>query len=66
MDESIAAREMTERDQRDSTRADAPLMQAPDAVYLDTTGLSIDEVVEDDPEDRRAAAPPTERKWFSR
>ncbi len=38
---------MAERDQRDSTRAEAPLMQAPDAVYLDTTGLSIDEVVEE-------------------
>jgi len=35
-----------ERDQRDSTRADAPLAQAPDAVYLDSTGLSIDEVEE--------------------
>ena len=47
VDESAAAREMAERDNRDSTRADAPLMQAPDAVYLDTTGLSIDEVVEE-------------------
>jgi len=47
VDESVAAREMAERDKRDSTRADAPLMQAPDAVYLDTTGLSIDEVVEE-------------------
>jgi len=47
VDESAAAREMAERDERDSTRADAPLMQAPDAAYLDTTGLSIDEVVEE-------------------
>ena len=47
VDESAAAREMAERDQRDSTRADAPLMQAPDAAYVDTTGLSIDEVVEE-------------------
>ena len=30
---------MKERDQRDSTRADAPLAQAPDAIYLDSTGL---------------------------
>ena len=37
---------MTERDQRDSTRADSPLAQAPDAVYLDSTHLSIDEVEE--------------------
>jgi CMP/dCMP kinase len=47
VDESAAAREMAERDQRDSTRAEAPLMQSPDAVYLDTTGLTIDQVVEE-------------------
>jgi CMP/dCMP kinase len=40
------AAQMKERDQRDSTRADAPLSQAPDAVYLDSTTLSIEEVVE--------------------
>jgi len=40
------AEEIRERDQRDSTRAEAPLMQAPDAVYLDTTRLSADEVEE--------------------
>ena len=40
------AKEMAERDQRDRTRAEAPLVQAPDAVYLDTTGLSIEEVEE--------------------
>ena len=39
------AREIRERDHRDASRADSPLMQAPDAVYLDTTLLSIDEVV---------------------
>ncbi|MGA2591977.1 MAG: (d)CMP kinase, partial [Bryobacteraceae bacterium] len=27
-------------------RAEAPLTQAPDAVYVDTTGLSIDQVEE--------------------
>lgn len=36
--------EMQERDRRDRSRAEAPLVQAPDAVYVDTTGLSIDEV----------------------
>lgn len=36
--------QMEERDRRDRTRAEAPLVQAPDAVYFDTTGLSIDEV----------------------
>jgi len=40
------AAQMKERDQRDSTRADAPLAQAPDAVYLDSTTLGIDEVIE--------------------
>ena len=40
------ASEMRERDQRDSTRVDAPLAQAPDAVYLDSTGLDIEQVEE--------------------
>lgn len=44
--ESVLAAQMKERDQRDSTRADAPLAQAPDAVYLDSTHLSEDEVAE--------------------
>lgn len=38
------AAEMAERDQRDRTRSEAPLVQAPDATYLDTTGLSIEAV----------------------
>jgi cytidylate kinase len=40
------AREMAERDTRDRTRAEAPLVQAPDAVYLDTSGLTIEQVEE--------------------
>ena len=40
------ASQMKERDQRDSTRSDAPLAQAPDAIYLDSTPLGIDEVEE--------------------
>ena len=44
--EAQLADEMKERDRRDSTRSDAPLSQAPDAVYLDTTPLSLDEVEE--------------------
>jgi cytidylate kinase len=44
--ESQLAADMKERDQRDSTRADAPLTQAPDAVYLDSTPHSLDEVEE--------------------
>ena len=46
MSEETLAAQMKERDQRDSTRADAPLAQAPDAIYLDSTPLSIDEVEE--------------------
>ena len=38
------ARQINERDQRDRTRPESPLVQAPDAVYVDTTGLSVDEV----------------------
>lgn len=38
--------QMHERDSRDRTRAEAPLTQAPDAVYLDSTRLSADEVEE--------------------
>jgi cytidylate kinase len=44
--EEQLAGEMRERDQRDSTRADAPLSQAPDAVYFDSSGMSIEEVEE--------------------
>jgi cytidylate kinase len=40
----IVAEQIHERDQRDRTRNESPLVQAPDAVYIDTTGLSIDEV----------------------
>ena len=40
----IVERQIRERDQRDRGRAESPLVQAPDAVYVDTTGLSIDEV----------------------
>jgi cytidylate kinase len=38
--------QIADRDRRDIERAEAPLTQAPDAVYLDSTGLSIDEVTE--------------------
>ncbi|MCA1562354.1 MAG: (d)CMP kinase [Acidobacteria bacterium] len=34
------------RDHSDRTRAASPLAQAPDAVAIDTTGMPIDEVVE--------------------
>jgi cytidylate kinase len=38
--------DMTERDRRDSTRADSPLKLAEDAILIDSTGLSIEEVFE--------------------
>ena len=37
--------EQTIRDERDAGRAHSPLRAAPDAVTLDTTGLSLDQVV---------------------
>lgn len=40
------ADQMRERDERDRTRAEAPLTQAPDALYVDSTGLGIDQVEE--------------------
>lgn len=40
------AREIARRDHLDSTRDDSPLREADDAVVIDTTDLSIDEVVE--------------------
>ena len=40
----LISRQIAERDTRDRTRSESPLVQAPDAIYLDTSGLSIDEV----------------------
>jgi cytidylate kinase len=42
---SALSREITERDARDSTRAVAPLIPAPDAEVIDSTDLPIEEVV---------------------
>src|SRR3954451_2024507 len=38
--------EVAERDERDASREHAPMMRAPEAVEVDTTDLTIDEVVE--------------------
>jgi cytidylate kinase len=38
--------EIARRDLRDSTRAASPLRRAPDAVEVDTTAMSVEEVVE--------------------
>lgn len=40
------SRDLAERDARDATRAVAPLAPAPDSQVLDSSALSIDEVVE--------------------
>ncbi len=40
------ARAIAERDRIDSTREIAPLKPAPDAIMVDTTGMSIEEVVD--------------------
>ncbi len=44
--EDALAAQIAERDRRDRTRAEAPLAQAPDATYLDSTSLAIEEVEE--------------------
>ncbi len=38
------AEEISQRDKRDRQRAESPLVQAPDAVYLDSTGLTPEQV----------------------
>jgi len=45
-DEHVVLREMVMRDERDRNREVSPLIAAPDAVPVDTTGLTLDEVVE--------------------
>ncbi len=46
LDYDTVAADIARRDTIDSTRATAPLAEAVDAVVVDTTGLSIEEVVE--------------------
>ena len=44
-DASVVLRDQTLRDEQDRSREHSPLEPAPDSVEVDTTGLSIDEVV---------------------
>jgi cytidylate kinase len=44
--EQLAA-QIAQRDERDRQRAESPLIQAPDAVYLDSTGLTPEQVEEE-------------------
>ena len=41
----VIKKEIEERDKRDSSREDSPLRKAPDALFIDTTGMSIEEVL---------------------
>lgn len=45
-DFAAVAGELRERDERDRMRPEAPLVQAPDAELIDTTGLSLEDVEE--------------------
>jgi len=42
----VVAEQLKQRDDRDRSRAESPLVQAPDAIYLDSTGLAPEEVEE--------------------
>ncbi|OIO36189.1 MAG: cytidylate kinase [Candidatus Omnitrophica bacterium CG1_02_44_16] len=46
IDEPDVKKDITQRDRLDSTREHSPLRRADDAVYIDTTDLSIGEVVD--------------------
>jgi cytidylate kinase len=46
VDQSIVLAEQRIRDERDQTREHSPLAPAPDAVVVDSTQLTLDEVVE--------------------
>ncbi len=46
-DEQEVVSQITERDARDRSRAESPLMQSPDAIYVDSDGKSVDEVEEE-------------------
>jgi cytidylate kinase len=45
-DKDSVTAELQQRDERDRTRQESPLVQAPDAQLVDTTGLSLDQVEE--------------------
>ena len=47
LDYETVAADLAARDAADSSRQHDPLIQAPDAVHVDTTDLSVDEVVDE-------------------
>jgi cytidylate kinase len=44
-DHSSVSQQLRERDERDRNRASSPLRPAPDAIVIDSTGLSLEEVL---------------------
>jgi cytidylate kinase len=46
VDEAALSKDLAERDEHDLTRKVAPLKKADDALYVDSTGMSVDQVVE--------------------
>ncbi len=46
VDEAALARDLSERDQRDLNRKVGPLKKADDAIYVDSTSMTADQVVE--------------------
>ena len=44
-DRGAVARALRERDERDRNRANSPLRPAPDAIVIDSTGLTLDQVL---------------------
>ena len=46
LSQQAIARELRERDDRDRNRAQSPLRPAPDAVIVDSTFLTLDQVLE--------------------
>jgi len=42
----VVSQQIAERDARDRNRTESPLVQAPDAIYVDTTRMPIEEVEE--------------------
>jgi CMP/dCMP kinase len=61
LDRGAVLDELRQRDQRDSEREHSPLRAARDAVTLDTTGLSVEQVVEHIARLARTAARPEVR-----
>jgi len=45
VDFGLVMQDVRRRDHADSTREHAPLVPAPDAILIDTTGMSVDEVL---------------------